>query len=129
MNDETLMAEELGSLRQKNKELKETVGDRNSTINTLRWQIARGKFFYSALGALVGLSMVLGLGYLLFKWLNSYETKHCYIERGQSTVQVYRVKRTVEWEKDRGLGFSTDLDKAMEIAQKQGCKIHRSAEE
>ena len=122
MDDATLLAEELGHQKEKYKRLKDDHTEQINTIRALRRRLMGKDIFWLFTAIVVGLGIIGGLGWLSLKGLNSYETKHCYIERDREMVDVYEVYRTVEWGVDRELGYSTDLNRAMEIARKQGCR-------
>jgi hypothetical protein len=75
------------------------------------------------IGAVIGLGLLGGIGWLSWKACNSYDTHECYIERAQHRLEVYEINQKVEWGLDRSLGYSTSLSEATEIAKKQGCVL------
>lgn len=125
MNDETLMAEKIGSLEQENRQLERDKASLRDRIHKLERQLEYKKFGRRLSAFIFTTGLVVGLGWLSWKAVNSYTTDTCYIDRSEERIDVFRVKRVVEWGQDMELGYSTDLDKAMEIAKKQGCRAPR----
>lgn len=129
MDEATLLAEQLDLVKNSNKILEEDLREYKIQCIALRRRLAAKDFFRFVLAVTVGLGILTGLGWLSLKGLNSYDTNQCYIKSGEQRVNVYEVYRKVEWATDKKVGFSTDLDKAMEIVRKQGCKAPRKVEQ
>jgi hypothetical protein len=129
MDDATLLAEELGSEKTRRRAIQKELDEAHGQIQSLRRRLWLKGTFLKMCGLVVGLGILAGAGWLCWKGLNSHETQHCYIERERQNIDAFTIYRTVEWGTDRELGFSTDLDKVMEISRKQGCKAPRRTEE
>lgn len=115
MTDETLLAEKVGALEEEKRQLKKEVEGLRAD---LRWKTFR----HGTITFLVITFLVIALGWLGWKAINSRDTDECYIKATTAQCDVFLINRRVEWWPDRTLGSSPDLDKALEIGRKQGCK-------
>jgi len=117
--DLSILSESLGSEREKVKNLQEEIEKRDKIIKRLKWKLAGHGLFW----VILTLGILAGGGWLLFLNLTGETTDTCYIESEKKSVTVYTVNRVREWGNDPEIGYSPDLDKAREIARKQGCRL------
>ena len=115
MTDETLLAEQVGQLREENAQLK-------AEVKQLLWKGWHQAAVYTIVGIVSAGFVLVSLIWLCWKGLNSYETNQCLITQRSVVMPGYEIERVVQWGTDRSLGVAADLDKAREIARIQGCQ-------
>lgn len=126
-NDEAILAERVHQLEEENEKLRIDMRHECDRLVTVIAKLKNGLRlrypFWIALALAIGLPPVLGTGWLLYKWANSHATNICYITREQKQVDVYSVKRVVEWGLDATLNYSMNIQDATDATKHLGCKL------
>lgn len=132
MNDETLMAERIGSLDEQLKAAKSKINKleqerRHHNIATrIEEWVPAIVFTTLAIVAVGG-----GIGYPIYKAaMTPTAVDHCYLDthRDGDDKLVVRLFGNVEWGPDRTLGLLDTPDQAVELAGKLGCPLLRGSE-
>jgi len=116
---------EIDCLIEELEQREKTIGELRTAVyeaKSKRLKALKSDVFYGMFGAVVALTVCIGISYLLYQTLfHSEPTEQCYIEREFNRVEGYFVKRVVPWAVDPVVGFSIDYEGADKIARTQDC--------